>query len=480
MSLRQKTLSGLAWSGVDSLSSNFLRFVIMIFLARLLNPEDFGLIAVLGIFISLSDTIINGGLGSSLIRQKSVSEQDYSTVFIYNLCLSLLLYVAIFLLSPLIAVFFKKPQLELLSKVISLVFVFHALGIVQLINLKRTINFKKIAQVNIISTLMAGSIAILMAYRGFGVWSLAIQLLLKASISTIMLWIFGVGKFSLRFSKASFKDNFKFGYNIVIADIINSIAYESYNFLIGKFYSIKSLGYFYQGSRISRMPSGILANVFQSVSYPALSSIQEEQERLNRAYTQFIRTVSFVSFPLMFLLIVVAKPLFILVFSEKWIDSIIFFQIISFGGSVMPIITISGNIPLIKGRSDIYMKLGIYYNILLITLLIISSFFGMKAMAISLTVQLFIQLIVNKIIISKYLGLSVLKQFLAMKDAFIISLILSFAVYALKYVISSNLLLLLIQCPSFCVLYFFVSYHRKCEEIIIIKNLLINKFARLN
>jgi len=479
MSIREKTISGLTWSGVDSLSLNFLRFVITVFLARLLVPEDFGLIAVLGIFIAISDTIINGGLGSSLIRQKSISKLDYDTVFVYNLCLSFFFYFIIFLLSPFIASFFKKPQLELLSKVIGLVLILHGLGIVQLTSLRRALNFKKIAQINIISTLVAGFFAISMAYSGFGVWSLVTQLLLKSLISTVMLWRLGVWKFALRFNKVSFKENFKFGQHIIIADIINSIAYESYNFLIGKFYNLKTLGYFYQGSRISSLPSGIVGNVFKSVSYPVLSSIQEDDERFNKIYLRFIRAASFISFPLMFLLIIIAKPLFILVLSKKWIDAVIFFQIISIGGMLMPLITISGNIPLIKGRSDIYMKLGILYNLLLIMLLIISSFIGIHAMAVSLVIQLFIQFLANNFIISKYLGISVSTQFRYLIDIFIISLLLSILIYPIKYLISSNFILVLIQCLVFCLFYFLISYYRKSEEIIVIKNLLLKRFLAI-
>lgn len=456
-----------------------VRVVITIFLARILEPSDFGLIAILNIFIALSDSIIHGGFTTSLIRKPEVTRDDFSTVFIFNIVVSALLYVLIFFLAPHISTFFNEPQLLNLSKFIALAIVFHSFGIIQNVILRRRIDFKKLAIVNIVSTISSGVLGIVMALKGYGVWSLAIQIVSKAVFSSLFLWIIGNWKLSFRFSKFAFLDNFNFGYKISVSNIVTVGIQNLYNMVIGKLYDAGSLGIFHQAEKLSTLPPSIIGNIFKSVSLPVLASLQGNTLRLNNGYLKFLRMVGFISFPLMIFLIIIAKPLFVLLLTDKWIDSVILFQILCVKGIVFPLITISGNMPLVIGRSDVYLKYSVFYSVLTIIAIIVTSPFGIKVMVVGIVVQSFIQLTVNMFLISHLLNLSLSRQLMQLKNLIVISLVAIVPAIAIRLLFDSNLILIAAQSLSFLSAYLLIQKITNSEELLELEALIKENFVKL-
>lgn len=480
MGLKKKATSGLFWSGIDVVGLNIIRIFITIILARILEPTDFGLIAVLNIFIALSETIMQGGFTTALIRKLNITKEDYSTVFVINFVLSLLIYAIIFVLSPTIANFFDEQSLNDIAKIVGLVVIFHSVGIVQNISLKRNLKFKALAIVNILSTILSGGTGILMAFLGYGVWSLVAQITLKALLSSILLWIFGDLRVQFGFNVKSFRENFSFGYKILLSNIIVTLSTEAYNVVIGKIYNAESLGFFYQAKRLSDFASRIISNVFKNVSFPLLSSIQEKEAKLLDVYLQFQRTIAFITFPLMMLLIIVANPLLTLLLTDKWSESIQYFQLFCLSGMLLPLIVLSGHMPIIKGRSDIYLKYAIIYRGLAILALIITASFGISAMIIGIVIQLTIQFFINMLLVSKLYNLSFLTQIGKLKDIFLVSVVISLITYFMKYFILENNYLLFIQIILFVCLYLSVEYFMKSKELLEIKILLKNLVLKNN
>ncbi len=472
-SLKDKAVNGLLWSSLDAVGLNITRIVITIVIARLLPPADFGLIALINIFIALSATLVNGGFTTSLIRKTNVTIKDYSTVFTLNLLISLFLYVVLFFISPIISNFFDEPELNLITKVVSLVIVFNSFGIVQNISFRRALNFKVLAIVNIVSTIISGCTGIFMAYVGLGVWSLVAQITLKAFISSLLLWTVGNLKPKLGFNIESLKENFNFGYKVLLSDVINIISSNAYNLVIGKIYSTGSLGYYYQAKKLSAFASQIISNVFKNVSFPLLSSIQDDENRLNNIYLRFLRLIAYISFPLMMLLIIIAKPLFVLLLTEKWLESVQYFQLFCISGMLLPLIVLSGYMPLIKGRSDIFLKMEIFFKLQLILALIITFSVSIKAMIVGMVIQVSLQFFINIWLVSRLFKLSFLYQLRKLYDILLISLVVSVLTYCMAYIIHADSYLMFIQIVIFLTLYLGIGYLMKSKELREIKSIFI-------
>lgn len=479
MSLKVKTEKGLIWSTVDTFGMNFFRIIITILLARLLQPNHFGLIAMLSVFVSLSDSIVYGGFSSALIRKKNIEDKDYSTVFIFNFLVSIALYVLIYAGAPYIASFFGEPILKALARVVALVIVFHSFGLVQTAILKRNIDFKSLALINILSTLFSGLTGILMAYQGFGVWSLAGQMVSKALLTSILLWVFGKWSLKLRFSQTSFKENFNFGYKVSLVNIMGALVPNLYNAVIGKYYSPGSLGLYYQGNKLATISQSFIMTVFKTVSYPVFSSLQDKPEQLKDSYLKFIRMVSFVSFPTMMLFIVIAEPAIVLLLSDKWIESVPYFQILSIKGMILPVIAISANIPLALGRSGIYLKYSILNSGLLLAFLFITAPIGIKAMVGGMVLVKIISLFINLWLVSKMIDLKVSVQLFALSKLLGISILTGAISYSFVFLIEQKVLLMSTQIIVFTLLYVGAQSFLGSNELMDVKNLLHDRFGKL-
>ncbi len=480
MSIKSKTAGGLFWTGLDAVGATGIRLLVTIILSRLLEPEDFGLIAMFAVFISLSETLVQSGFGVSLIRKKDAGKKDFDTVFTFNLILSLALYILIFSFSGKIASFYDQPLLKDIARVSGLVIVFNALGFIQNVHFRKSINFKPLAIISIISSLLSGSTGVYLAYNGFGVWSLVYQHLLKALFNTLLLWFLSNQKAKIGFNKKAFKENFNFGYKITLANLVNTLSGQAYNIVIGKFYSAGALGYFYQARRLSNMIHKIITNVFNRVSYPVLSSVQDKMEKFRKTYIQFLRAVSFISFPLMMLFIVISPNLIPAVLSDKWTESVPYFQLLCFSGMLIPMIVISGNVPLVKGRSDISLKLELVYKSMMIIALIATAWISVHAMVIGIVIQIGIQFFINMYYVYRFIAIKINKQLHSITDLFLIAVLVSFLTYLFHYLIEDIIFLLVIQILFFSTLYYGINVLFKNKEIKLFWNLLIKKNKELN
>ena len=321
-SLRNTTIKGVGWSFTDSILSQGVSFLVAIVLARLLTPEEYGLLGILMIFIVISESIVNSGLSSALIRKQGATEEDFSTVFITNLILSFVMYGVLFLCAPLISTFFEQPQLTILLRVMGAIVIINALSLVPLAKLTKDVNFKTITVCSFFSAIVAGTVGISMAFMGYGVWALVGQQLSRQLTNTLALWIANKWLPQLRFSINSFKELWGFGWKLLASGLINTIWNEIYKVVIGKFYSPATLGQYTQAHQYANIFSSNLTTVIQRVSYPVLSKIQNERERLKQAYRQVIKVTMLITFTMMLGLAGCAQNFIYVLIGEQWLPCV--------------------------------------------------------------------------------------------------------------------------------------------------------------
>jgi len=372
--LYNQTTKGVRWSFADNVINQGVAFIVGIVLARILSPDEYGLIGIITIFITVSNSIIDSGFSSALIRKTDIKDEDYSTVFISNLVISIVLFLVLFFSAPLIARFFAREELVALTKVMASVLIINALGIVQRSILSKRIDFKTQAIVSLISSISSGIIGIVMAIKGFGVWSLVGQQLSRQLLNTIFLWVFNFWFPKLKFSIKSFKELFSFGSKLMLSGIINTVWTQLYNVVIGRFYSSATLGQFTKAQQFSNMFSSNITGVVQRVSYPALSSIQNDRERLKAAYQKVIKVTMLLTCCCMIGLAAVAKPLVLVLIGEQWLPCVPFLQLICFEMMLYPLHALNLNMLEVQGRSDLFLKLEIIKKFVAVVPLLLGIF----------------------------------------------------------------------------------------------------------
>ncbi len=278
--LKSKTVNGLFWSALDGFANQGIQFLVGIILARLLTPHEFGLIGMLTIFIALSQSFIDSGFANALIRKQDCTQVDYSTVFYFNFVVSIIIYFVLFFSASSISVFFNEPQLELLLQVFGIGLILNAIGTIQRTILTKEINFKLLMRISIVSSIISGIIAITLAYNNFGVWSLVVLTLSRFGFNSLLLWLWGKWMPNLVFSYASFKELFSFGSKLLMSGLLDATYRNIYFLVIGKYFSSIELGYYTKADQFKAIPSQYLTMIIQRVSYPLLSNIQEEIEKL--------------------------------------------------------------------------------------------------------------------------------------------------------------------------------------------------------
>lgn len=409
-SLKSKAIKGVIWNAVETFSLQGGQFFIGIVLARLLAPSDYGLVGMLAIFIAISQTFIDSGMGHALIQKKGRSANDYSTVFVFNLIVSTLFYLLLFLLAPLIADFYKTPQLVLLTRVLTINIVINSLALVQNTKLIIDLDFRTKAKVSTISVLLGGSIAIILAYKGFGVWALVVQALSKAAITMIMLWYFSKWKPSLRFSKSSFRRLFNFGSRILLVNVISTIFNNIYFVVIGKAFSSKELGYYTQAMNIADVTSGSISSILQKVTFPILTSLQDDRERMISVYKRLIGMTAFFVFPAMTLLALLSESFVLFFLTEKWASTIVLLQWLCFARIIRPISALNMNILNAIGRSDLFLKVDLAKIPIAIIALVITVPLGIKAIVIGHAITSFLAFFINAYLPGKHFGYGAVSQ----------------------------------------------------------------------
>lgn len=444
-SLKNKTVKGVGWSAVDNVAQYTVSFVVGIVLARLLSPDDYGLIGIITIFTAVCTAIINGGFSTALIRKNDCTDDDYNTAFIVNLGLSLVLYVIIFLCSPLIANFFGKQELVALTRVSSITMIIGALAIVQQTRLTKRIDFKTQTKISLISATTSGVIGIGMALAGFGVWSLVCQGIASQLLRTILLWFYNKWVPKFRFSKKSFNNLFGFGWKMMVSGILDTVWKELYQLVVGKFYSPGTLGQYTRAKQFSQIFSSNLTNVIQRVTYPVLSEIQDEKNRMLLAYSRIIKLTMFITFTCMFALGAVSEPLLYCLIGEKWHEAATYLPLICFVGTFYPLNAINLNMLQVQGRSDLFLFLEIIKKIIGLLPLAIGAFVGIFPMLYTTIATSFISYLLNSYFSGKLLGYTSWKQLKDIAPSFFITLTMAVVVWLLTYLPLSNWAILPIQ-----------------------------------
>lgn len=444
-SLKDKTVKGVGWSAIDNVAQYAVSFVVSIVLARLLSPDDYGLIGITTILSAICTALVNGGFSNALIRKKDVSDKDYDTAFIVNLGMSLILYTVIFVCSPFIAVFFGRTELTSLTRVWSLILILSALAIVQQTRLTKHIDFKTQTKITIIATVVSGVVAIVMAFLGCGVWALVVLNLLGQLIRTILLWLYNKWSPSFRFSKESFKEMFGFGWKLMVVSLIDTTWKELYQLVVGKFYSPATLGQYTRAKQFSQLFSANLTNVIQRVTFPVLSEIQDDKGRMVSAYRRIIKTTMFITAVGMFALGAVSEPLLYCLIGPKWHDAAIYLPLICVAGSLYPLHAINLNMLQVQGRSDLFLGLEVVKKIILLAPLFVGAFVGIMPMLYVNIVAGILNYFLNSYFSGKLLGYSSLMQLRDIAPSYGIAIMVAISVYFLKYLPTSYWVILPLQ-----------------------------------
>lgn len=364
-------------------------------MTRLLLPEEFGLIGMITIFMKIGITLIESGMSQSLIRSIKPDQEDYSTVFIFNLLTSILIYCILFLLSPYIAQFFDQPILKMIIRLFCLSFIFDAFGAIHFARLTKQMKFKIQMQSTVLSLIIAGIIGISMAYKGYGVWSLVFLGLFDSFLKSIFIWIKTKWIPSMVFNVQKFKYHFNFGYKLMCAGLIDTLFKNTYVIVFGKYFSVDVAGYYTRADSLKQMPTYNIFSAINNLTYPMFSEIQENIERLKIAFRKVLRVIVFVITPLLSITGFISTPIFRFIFTEKWLPAVPYFQILCIVGVLYPIISYNFMIMKVKGRSGLIFKLKIVKLALVLLTIGISYPYGIFAILWSQVVANFIALCIN-------------------------------------------------------------------------------------
>lgn len=419
-SLGHKAASGAVWASIDRFGTMGVSFIVNLVLARLLMPADFGIVGMLVIFIAVSQTLIDSGFSTALIQKKAPTQIDFSTIFYWNIVLAAVLYVILFVSASYIADFYRMPLMCPVLRVIGISLILSGINSVQLTRLRKSLSFKTIAVSNLVSAVASGFIAIGLAYRGFGVWSLVVMQIASGIINVAILAIVTRWHPSCVFSFESFKELFSFGGFILAANVLQTICQNFQCVIIGRKFSAVEMGYFSQASKLDQVTSYSLPQVIVQVMYPVYSSIQDDRQRLQSVLQMNMRVISFVVFPLLGLLLLVAESIIVGLYGEKWIESVPYFRILCVGGLFVCLQNICFYAVAAVGRSKELFYWSFYKWGFLLLVLLVGSTIGMYGILWGMVASSFNIFAVNSFLASKYVGLSVLSQVKSLIPVFVV------------------------------------------------------------
>lgn len=463
--LKQKATKGVLWSAIERFSVQGVQFCIMIIMARLLTPNDYGLIGMLSIFLAVAQSLIDSGFSQALIRKQDRTEVDNSTIFYFNVVVSIILYLILFLFAPYIADFYNTPELCNITRVVCFSIIINSLAVVQRAILTIKIDFKTQAKISLIATIISGITGIILAYSGYGVWALVIQSLINSFLNTILLWVLSKWRPIKAYSWKSFKELFSFGSKLLTSGLIDTIYRNIYPIVIGKTFSASDLGYYTRAQHFSEFPSSNITGVLQRVTYPILCNIQNDDNKLRDVYRRFLKLSAFVIFPLMTGLAAVSHPFINLIIGSQWEYCAVLLQIICFNMMWYPIHSINLNLLQVKGRSDLFLRLEIIKKIIGITIIIISVPLGIEAMCYGGVVSSIVCLIINTYYTGKLINVGFFIQMRDILPTFILCIVMFILVLYTIHFISNITLQLLIGISIGMISYLGCSYIFKYAEL---------------
>lgn len=480
-SLKSTATNGIIWSAVDKFAVQIGQFVVSIILARILMPADFGLIGMLSIFISFSQIFIESGLGVGLIQRQNRTDIDFSTLFVFNIGVSVFFYLILFLSAPFISLFFKQPQLTDLTRVLGLGLFINAFAIVQRTKLVIAVDFKSIAKSNVIGMILGAFCAVIVAKNGYGVWALVVQTLSSTLVSTAILCFLSNFSPSFAFSKKSFHSLFGYGSKLLLAGLYSELLNNVYNICLGKFYPIASLGYYTRAKKIADISSGTIVSVLQQATFPILTAIQHDSVKLISVYRKLIGISAFCIIPLMTLIALLAKPIVVLLLTEKWIELIPLLQWMVFARIFYPMSALNLSLLNAIGRSDLFLKVDLSKLPITILTVIITIPLGVKAIIIGHVVTTTLFFFINAFFTGKFFMYGPIKQLKDMFPFFLATIGMAIPVFIITYFTDNLILQLFFGISLGAVTYLFVCWFFKFEELEVVVELLLKlkKYSKL-
>lgn len=463
-SLKKDTTKGVFWSLIERFGTQGVQFLVMLVMARLLSPNDYGVVGMLVVFVSIAQAFVDGGFSQALIRKKNRTEVDNSTVFYFNIVVSVLIYLIFYLFAPFVSKFYNMPTLTPFMRVICLSIIINAFGVVQRALFNANIDFKAQAKASLIAIVISGVIGISLAFRGFGPWALVWQQLSNLVVNTLFLWIYSEWRPILAYSWKSFNELFSFGSKLLATSLLNAIYDNIQTIVIGKLYAAKSLGLYSRATHFADLPSQQFTSVFMRVTFPVLCKVQDDLDRLTSVYRRMLRVSAYIVFPLLIGMAAVAHPMIEVFLGKQWIECAYMLQIICFAKMWYPIHAINLDILQVSGRSDLFLKIEIYKKIVSLSLLALSAPFGIIAMCYSNLLSSLICLYINTYYSSKILGISLLSQLKDLFPTISLAIVMFAIVQIIMFFISNVFAQLIVGIIVGVVVYVSLSYILRFTE----------------
>jgi O-antigen/teichoic acid export membrane protein len=393
--LVKQAANGLKWSAIERISTQGIQLCIMLYLARVLGPGDFGLIGMLALFIAIAQVFIDSGFSSALIRKSERTAEDYSTTFYFNIIVSAVCYLILYFGAEHISIFYNQPSLKWLLRALSLTFVINTFIIIPKVKLTCDMDFKSQAKISVSSVIIGGVVAVILSANDFGVWTLVVQALVSAFVNAVLLNIKSPGLPSTKFSKKSFNELFGFGSKLLLSGLLDSIYNNLYQIVIGKQFTANYVGQFTQANQLASVPAMTLTNIIQRVTYPVFSQLQHETGSIDKAFYMTLQVSALIVFPFMAGIAMIATPLLTFLLGDKWSFASHLLTILCIGYMLYPIHAINLNLLQVKGRSDLFLKLEIIKKILATAILLVTLPFGISSMCIGIVVHSYLSLLLN-------------------------------------------------------------------------------------
>ncbi len=432
--LKQKAASGMVWTSIQRFMGMGISFISGIILARLLTPYDYGCIGMLSIFMVLAESFIDGGFGAALIQKKRPTQEDYSTIFYWNLGMAVLMYTILFFSAPAIARFYKIPLLCSVLRVQGLVLFIYSFNIIQKNQLRKSLNFKILSIVTLVTSLISLGITIFLAYKGFGVWALVTQNLITAAIPALVFWFYLKWRPALVFSWKSFKELFSFGFYMFLTHLLNSFGQQIQGLLIGKVYNPTTMGYYSKAHGTEKLASNSVSSIMTQVTYPLYAEAQDNKPMMINMIKRITMTLSYLTFPIMFILILLAKPIFVLLYSERWLSSVPYFQVLCLAGLANCLMAVNLQTISAIGKSKVMFVWTVVKRVVGIGAIVLGLlWFGMKGLLVGVIINNYFSYFVNISLVSKHVGYRWTRQLLDIMPVAIASIVAAIVSYGCGY-----------------------------------------------
>lgn len=475
-SLRELTVSGVLWNFAELLLRRGTTGVTTLILAWFLTPEDFGLVAMLAVFIAFANIMVDAGFSQAMIRKKAISTRAYNTAFFSNITLAVVVYLLLFTVSPAIAKLYDIPELVELTRVASLAVVLNALYLVPQVALRRELKFKLQMSVSLPAAIISGLLAIVLAYLGMGVWSLIFQVITQSALTAFFYWRLRLWQPDLEFDWNELKCLFSFSSYLLVNQIFNVPFKHMYIFVIAKWFSASLAGFYYFAEKLRDLMIEQLVSSIRTVTFPALAQLQDNPEKLKNGYRKVMSMTTFVLFPVLIFVAAMAEAIFTALLPNKWLPAASFLQLMCIATLMYPLHFINVNAFKVKGRADLVLYLSLIKKIITFSILIMSFSYGITGILIGQIIASVLTYLPNCIYSKKLIGYSVKEQLADVIPSLTLAIVIGLVLFYLQTVLSwPSLIEVIVMGALGAGLYLSAAWVFKFEALTLVNRLVLNK-----